>query len=77
MTYANVLDYLVREQGISPQLLQSLKERGFQHTTMICPSINEQIDYERQLRKQYRTQDIAIIDLSKGGKAYFVRHSDH
>ena len=71
--YKSSIDYLVREEGVSRETVEALERQGFRHTTMICPDTFEQMEYEKSLRATYKPNDIKIVPLSGGGKAYWVR----
>ena len=71
--YKSAIDYLVREQGVPEETVEALARQGFHHTTMICPCIPEQMEYEPSLKATYSPEDIKIVFLSGGGRAYWVR----
>ena len=73
MECSRAIEYLVSEQGVSRELVKTLEQEGFRHTTMICPDVFEQMEYEKQLRIKYTDENIRIITLKDNGMAYWVR----
>ncbi len=40
-SYKSAIDYLIDKEGVTKEMVDALKKKGFHHTTMICPDIFE------------------------------------
>ena len=69
-------DYLVKKQGVPSIVIKQWQDEGFRHTTMICPDLGEQMEYEKALKAGHKPEDIKMYPLSGGGgRAYWIRES--
>ena len=67
--YESAEDYLMKKQGVPKIVIEQWRKEGFRHTTMICPDLVEQMEYEKALRAGIKPEDIKSYPLSGGGQS--------